>query len=270
MEDPGTADASEPNLDQPSTYFSSLTTGQIMTYYNYASWKLYPVTAIQTGYATTDAKALNTMEVSSSNYLRALTATVAGDKNSATGKYVELKFWLYLQTNDGLTRNIALQDLTITSSYGTTAQQAVVNAIRLGVWGDNTTYGTGGSAGSAYIFGIGNDYDFAFTSAMPGYDASATGSGYIPGTNTFNYMDQLDAAYTLSTAAQSDDLFYSASPIANMSTDTLTSAQTIFAMNPAEATLFTVRIYVEGWDAQALNDLSGAQFNISFKFTIQA
>ena len=48
------------------------------------------------------------------------------------------------------------------------------------------------------------------------------------------------------------------------------SGQDLFTIQPITPTLVTVLIYVEGWDAQASNDVAQAAFDILFGFKFGA
>jgi len=274
VEDPTTADASEVDLDVPSTYKTSLTNADITTYYDYVTgtWKLQPVTAVNLTYTGVDGKLLNNMVVSDSNLIRDLSAVVGGDKNSATGKYIQLKFWLYSQS--ATSQAIVFQDLAITNNGANNASQAnVVSAIRLAVWGDSTAYGNS-TVGNAFIFGLDHDYGFAFTdSQLPGYYSGVLADPIVIDTDAFNALSQLNGNPF---SANMNDLFYASNATTwdssitdGAATATKGSADTIFTLQSMVPTLFTVNIYVEGWDAQTTNDIIAAAFGISFKFALK-
>ncbi|MBN2540291.1 MAG: hypothetical protein JXB08_02070 [Bacilli bacterium] len=86
-------------------------------------------------------------------YGRELTAANA---NSASGGYIELKFWLLKPA--GINSKVTF-DYTITDGGGTTYE----NAMFFGTLGDS----------NQYIFGDDRDLDFAWTSGMAGYTNGA-------------------------------------------------------------------------------------------------
>lgn len=271
------------NLDQPSTYSTSLSYADILAKYSFGrtigddtlwdtaddgpvTWTLSDVTAVQANYVigSKTAKTLNKLNISTP-WLRT-TMTPTSSFNGAGNDFVELKFWLYSQA--AANKAIALKDLSITTvADNTDDQDNAVNAIRLGIWGDDAT-----TEGNSFIFGIDPDYDFAFTSAFPDYystgagDAEGAGDKVI-GTDPFNFIDQ-----TVSTIGENkDDVYYVASdPVASVSTTTLGDATTIYTIVPETPTLFTVRIYMEGWDSDMTNYISAGVFNFSFKFGFKA
>jgi hypothetical protein len=282
---PAALDASDTTLLNASTYYQTITTDLIKEYFDYtglyyapedteeefplyAPWSLHPVTAVQSGYATIDAKTLNSMTISSANLVRDLVTTTA--KNQEGGKFIELNFWLYAQTSDGNPINVTLKDLTITSSADA-PKNDVVNAVRVAIWGDNSAFNVAGAAGDAYIFGIDNDYGYAFVEGRIGYSSTAAATtplvDPVIGTTEFNFIDQIQAETEI---VLTDHLFFtSGAAVVGASTETLGSAQTLFALNPDEPTLFTVRIYIEGWDENTTDDINAADFNISFNFVLQ-
>lgn len=277
---PAALDASDTTLLNASTYYQTITTDLIKEYFDYtglyyeeeeplyAPWSLHPVTAIQADYDKIDAKTLNSMTVSSANLIRDLESTVA--KNQAGGKFIEMHFWLYAQTDDGDPIKVTLKDLSI-SSDATAPKDDVVNAVRVAIWGDNTAFGTDGAAGDAYIFGIDNDYAYAFVDGRIGYSSTAADTNPLDdpviGVTEFNFIDQIKAETGI---VLTDSLFFTSGvEVDGASTGTLGNAQTLFTLNPGEPTLFTVRIYIEGWDENTDDDINAADFNISFNFILQ-
>jgi len=271
------------NLDTPSTYSTSLSYADILANYSFGRtigadsiwgtaddgpvlWTLSDVTAVQADYvlASKTAKTLNKMSIVTPWLRTSMTPTTSS--NQAGGDFVELKFWLYSQA--AAAKNIAVKDLAIsTVDKNTPDQDNVVNALRLGVWGADAT-----TEGNAFIFGLDNDYDFAFTSPFSEYYSTAAGDlkgagNKVIGTDPFNFIDQ-----TVSTIGENaDHVYYVASdPVDGMSTSTLGDATTVYSIKPVTPTLFTVRIYIEGWDSDMTNFISAGIFNISFKFGFKA
>jgi len=252
------------SVGDPSTYDGALTNAEIISEYeDFSLWNLSDVTALQAGYDTKSAKTLNKMNTLSP-WTRALTETT--DKNSATGDFWEFKFWIYSQ--DEIDRDIVVKDLAITYVSGGSA--TVVSAIRFAIWGDET-----GTPEADFIFGIENDYEYAFTSDMADYYSIVAGSTvpgtlFTAGTDPFNYLDQTDSAIA-ALAGNPDDVFYTTgTPIANHSTSTLADADTIYTITPDVPVLFTVRVYMEGWDAEMSNSIAEAIFNIGFQLSYKA
>ncbi|MCK7485959.1 MAG: hypothetical protein MZU97_10720 [Bacillus subtilis] len=56
----------------------------------------------------------------------------------------------------------------------------------------------------------------------------------------------------------------------NESVDVKANATTLFNLIANTPTKVTIRIWIEGWDAQANNNLVGAVFNMSFGFIVKS
>ena len=241
-----------------------------------ATWTIGPVTALQpvsgysgeTVYGALDAKSLSTISV--------LNKTLAPTSlaNQTDGTYVELKFWLLSQSSSD--EEIVLSNLVIEANNPLVAQNAVVNALRVAVWKQADAVLNGSSIKGlnpeeldARIYSVGADgpdYDFAFAPGMLGYvgnydnpetpnveaDADPT-EDYIPNASGFAAMHSL---------------FYSATPVSGVSS-ALAGSTTITTLSPNTPALITVRIYLEGWDAQASNALLDSGFTISFSFQLK-
>jgi hypothetical protein len=269
------------NLDQPSTYSTSLSTYDILDVYSFGrtdgdddiwgtgddtpvTWTLSDVTAVQATYASKDAKTLNKMAIGDPWLRTSMTPTTS--KNGEGNDFIELKFWLYSQA--AAAKAIAVKELAITTvGDNSDDQDNVVNAVRMGVWGDD-----GVTNGNAFIFGIDNDYDFKFTSAYATYYSTVAGDlegagDKVIGTDPFNFIDQ-----TVSTIGEAaDHVFYvSSDPVSLMSTTTLGDATTIYTIEPETPTLVTVRLYIEGWDSDMTNFVSASIFDIAFSFGFKA
>ena len=252
-----TGPTSDPTLLNATTYKSNLTQTDITAvalYTNLNAWRLSPVTATASlGGTTIDGYALNTMNIDD----KLFTSIIAGDINSATGKVIDISFWLLHQGTVDLP--IALENLTITADNALGAQNAVVNAVKLAIWkaqtGD-TAVPTGDI--TSVTFGLDNDYDFAFTLGMRGYDSVTTNNSILPASKTSLLAAQEEYYKTGETADTTDIFAY-----------TLAGADPIATLTKNVPTLVTVRIYIEGWDAQCTNAILAAIFKINFKFTLQ-
>ena len=252
------------DLSVPANYSSYLTLANIQSVYGTLSdYNLFPVTALQSGYASKNAKALNTMVSDNTNLVRNLVAADS-DKNNALGNFIEFKAWVYLQSSDGNPKNIVLNNLSVTLDGGSSD---VVNAVRIAVWANDDhnggvysdlkyTYTFGTDADSAFIFGKDPDYDFAFISTLPGYSSDAGTNPInspIIGTTEFNSISQI----TLGTGGISVPV-----------TDSTVGSTTIASLVDQTPTLLTFRIYIEGWDAETTNNIVASAFDISFDIAI--
>lgn len=205
-------------------------------------WRLQPVTTINTTYDdVTNGQVFNRM---SNTTGRVLTEVLPGDVNSNTGYYIELKFWLFSQADEA--RDVVMSDiLSITANNvgpNADALDAVVDAVRLSVWLDDSDYGTGVGPGTASIFGLNNSFDFVFS------------GDYVEEDN--NSLEEVGSAALVTTAEESINVI-----------DTVDLEEVVlFTIQPETPTLVTVVIYIEGWNAAADNDIINAFFNIEFGF----
>lgn len=257
-----TGPTSDPTLLNATTYKSNLTQTDITAvalYTNLNAWRLSPVTATAALDGTTiDGYVLNTMNIDTKVFTAIDAAIPSTDINAATGKVIDISFWLLHQGTVDLP--IALEDLTITAANALGAQDAVVNAVKLAIWkaqtGD-TAVPTGDI--TSVTFGLDNDYDFAFTLGMRGYDSgTATNNSILTASKTSLLAAQEEYYKTDETADTADIFAY-----------TLAGADPIATLTKNVPTLVTVRIYIEGWDAQCTNAILAAIFTINFKFTLQ-
>jgi len=218
-------------------------------YAGLAGYRLGPVTAANSAYDDLDGQTLKTMDV----ITKALTATT--NANAPTGDFIELKFWLLSQVSNN---TIYLSDLAITvnpADNDLDSQDNVIYAVNLAVWMSQEMDTP--VADPALIFSTNPDYAFAFTSGM-------RGAADTPDEPT------IAGPYTLTGGQRSGllaqhSLFYGADA-ANISSSTTPTA--IATLNGDMPSLITVRIYIEGWDAQTTNAILASKFNISFNFEI--
>jgi hypothetical protein len=258
---------SEAFLSDATSYKSNITQTDIVTpavptalgyvdrntYANLSTWRISPVTATASLNGTTiDGYNLSTMTIEET---KTYTAIVAGDINATTGKVIDISFWLLHQGTTDLP--IALEDLTITAGNALGAQDAVVNAVKLAIW-KAADGATPVASPSAVTFGLDNDYNFAFTLGTRGYDS-------VDETNNYIFED----SKTSLLAAQEEYYKTSGTDTADIFSITLAGADPIATLTKNVPTLVTVRIYIEGWDAQCTNAILAAIFTINFKFTLQ-
>lgn len=226
------------DLNNAASYFTSLTSAQVAAEYAFSTWRLAPVTAVQTGYATVNGttSALNVFTTPNTDFLRGLSPIdIGSDVNSATGKVMVFKFWVMSQSAG---KSLYLNDLVI-SLNGTAdpVKDQVINAIKLSAKvGSNT----------AMIYGEDPDYRFAYTSGLPGF---YTGSPVVE--NAFNSIADAAAVLTATGNAVVGNNTY-----------------VISALTVDTPTLVSVTVFLEGWDEEATNNVIAADFNISFTFGI--
>lgn len=238
-----------------ANYFTTITNTMIINagYTAFTSWSLKPVTAVQSNYTSVDPKNLSSLAIVG-NAARELTATVAGDKNSTTGRYIELKFWMI--SSGTAPALIAVEDLYIdVFGLNTTVavRNEVINAVRLGVWANTE---------AANVFGRSIDYGFSFLPSLPGYNDPATETNFntiAPASRTL-LENAMGRYYSLV-----EDLRTPA-PTLSGATDVKLTATQVFELVKDTPKLVTVRIFVEGWALATTNNIVDAAFKINFNF----
>lgn len=217
-------------LDDPNNYLSELSNSTITTYYDFTQIIMAPVT-------TEDGQSMK---------IRNGTAAVAtADEN---GVYLEFSVWLLSQD---ATVDVALKDLSITATNGTALQNNVVNSIRLSLTPDATTP-------IAQIYGLDKDYDFTFLEGQTGYDDSVPANNVID-SGVEAALSGLHSVYYLS----------SGSAVADESTLTLASADTVVSLTSNVPSKVTLRVWIEGWDADCNNNILTSDFVIGLDFTVK-
>jgi hypothetical protein len=241
----------DPALLNAQNYFTTITNARIQAatvagYADFLSWGLRPVTAVQADYSTANPTLLNNLKPigdneTATNFERDL-ASAEHLVNNVTGSFIELDFWL-LYLGAEVSVDVTLGSLGITSALDpASVGYQVINAIRL------TAFEFGDT--SAFVFARATDtpdYNFAFQADLPlYYDAVANLSDTALGFNALTVDQKADFA------------------AANGVIDETVIA-TVLYNTP---TRITVRIYVEGWDAQTTNNLINTDFAITFTFKI--
>jgi hypothetical protein len=302
------------NLFDATQYKTTLTTADILNYYFFDgrataggsavpadAWRLEPVTVVNATYTGVNGKEMSTL-ASGSNVTRTLSATVAGDINSKTGKFIEISFYLFSQGETP--RAIVLQDLNITTTMTGVAAQ-VVDAVRVSVWRAGYQQVFVPAQGEtpaipeafvsqtnqpSYVFGFTKDYGFQFTSANPTYyhanpsytevfDNTDPDNPVLTGYTLagFNQISDLVRGYnalgdgvTPPNTASWNSLYHNTLAAKAGGTTTIGDAETILTLAKNVPTLVTVRIFVEGWAQYATNNIIASNFSISYKFAIKA
>jgi hypothetical protein len=227
-----------------SNYDTSISVAELNTAgYDVENYLLQPATVIDPGYTAFSGASGRTLSIID---LADRDLTLTTDKNATDGVYIELKFWLFYQGENAET--VELNTLDITPSAGNNAaQDDVVNAIRLSIWEGEAGAVSGPQTPSdAVIFGLDNDYGYNFSGTA---NEDAVVGNELQPTATIQGGDAnlaADASAATNTALTTD----------------------IFEIDPGVATLVTVLIYLEGWDAETTNDISLADFTIEFGFKL--
>ncbi len=271
------------------------------TYYaNYGDWRLLPVTALagetvnQTDYDSIDMTALRYLsDVNTTT--RPLAAATA---NSESGHFLEFKFWML---RPGGTNMDIVFDYTMAGTYA--------DALHIGVIGDtkdiseatDISFDVAGEINSTttdlsgYTIGdtltvsgsTANSQTFTVTANSTANqilvsEAVTTESGetvsIVGGDNYTLFGDDLEYAYSWT----STDAGYSGlaiDSVVNAGTSVATALSNISGsegstvVNYLESAnvpeLVTVRVWLEGWDAETTNAVMAATFTLSIQFTLQ-
>ena len=219
-------------LVNPSNYLSALSNDDFTGIYDFTNITLSPIT-------TTNG--LNFT-------LKNGDAASSSDAVLTPGQYLEFSVWLLSQQN---TVTVAMRNLSVTASSGTALQNIVTDAVRV------STFPDGGS--SAQIYGLDKDYAFTYLVGQTGYDS------IIPENNVI-----VPATATALGLLHEDYYLSSGTPVASQSTDDLASATTVVTLTADVPSKVTIRIWIEGWDADCTNNLFNSHFIISYDFVVKA
>lgn len=171
-------------------------------------------------------------------YGRELNAAAA---NTASGGYIELKFWLVKPS--GINTNVTFT-YSVTDNSGATDYE---DAMYFGVVADS----------GQYIFADDPEFTFAWVDGDAGY-----ANGALDAIATSSLIG--DATVSLITVAEDTNTYFTA----HLGTVDSTSIMTLgTALTPE---LVTVYIWIEGWDSDATNAVMGASFDITLSFSLVA
>jgi hypothetical protein len=220
-------------LNTPTNYKTVLTNADITPIYDFTSGKIYmkPLTSL-------DGLSI----VHRNNSAALYTPSV-----STPGEYIQFSVWLLSQSASA---QIAVSELSLSVPSTQLVEKAiVVNAVRLSLDAGAANFGT------KRIFGLGKDYNFVFGVNDVGYD-SITPANNLIDSDVKNDLIALHHA-----------VFHTnGTPTLNESVAAKSDATHVLNLAANTPTKVTIRIWIEGWDAQANNNLIGAVFNIAFSF----
>lgn len=172
--------------------------------------------------------------------------TTDSEDNTLLGQYIQFSVWMLSQSQSV---TIALADLSITANNTIANKDIVVDALRMSITSTAVT-------NNLRIFGFNRDYAFEFKSGQVGFSGT-------PANNVINPT-------VATTLTGLHGVFYTlGTPNAGESTNTKLDASGLFVLPANEPTKVTIRIWIEGWDAQANNNLIAAVFNIGFNFIVR-
>lgn len=221
-------------LMTPTNYKSILTNSDITSVYDFMNAKIFlkPVTST------------NGLSITRRD---GTTPATFAPNVTTPGEYIEFSVWLLSQS---VSAEIGVSNLTVSVPEAQLEEKAIViNAARLSIDGGSASNGT------KRIFGLNKDYGFAFDVDDVGYDGVTPANNAIVGSVATNLINNHHALFHTdgpTTASESVSLKLNATHVLDLVANTPTKV--------------TIRIWIEGWDAQANNNLIGAVFNIAFSF----
>lgn len=175
---------------------------------------------------------------------RELSAYNSSNANSATGGWIELKFWALTPSADATNVRFSY---TITDNDGLLDYE---NAIWFGVEGD----------GNQFIYGDDIDLGFSWTGSMPGIAGVGNTDLNAVATNAATL-----SGATVEVISQTDD---DAIPGYDFTAHLGEGTSNVLTLVPNVPEIITVYIWAEGWDSDANNNIMGADFDIDFIFTL--
>jgi hypothetical protein len=224
-------------LNNPNSYSSILRNSDFVGYYDITS----------DGIAMDLLTSVNGVSVT---YRNGSTAPFALDTNpdpDVKGAYIQFSVWMLSQSQSVI---VSLSDFLVEADNTIVEKNIVTNAVRMSVESNAVTSNT-------RIFGQDKDYNFAFLQGQVGYSSTASENIIDP--------DDKTSMETLHGVA-----FTTGTPVAGESVDDKANASSLFTLLANTPTKVTIRIWIEGWDAQANNNLIAARFDISFGFIVKS
>lgn len=227
-------------LNTPSNYKSVLTNADITPVYNFLNGGIVmkPLTS---------TNGLSITHRNGDTALYAIKNDLAEPTPIPAGEYIQFNVWLLSQSASA---QIAISNLALSASNTLVEKDIVVNAVRLSIDAGSANVGT------KRIFGLNKDYNFVFGVNDVGYDPTpeSTANAIVSSVAT-SLIDGYHAVFhTTGTASAGESV-----------ADKI-DATRVFDLAANTPTKVTIRIWIEGWDAQANNNLIGAVFNIAFSF----
>lgn len=225
-------------LNNPANdkYVNDLTTAIITPIYNYLTIKLEPVT-------TTDGLTFNRSRQHSS----AVASFTPG-----TGQYIQFSIWILSQESNA---TVAVRNFQSSASNAIGFKNQVKEAVRLSIQ-------THREPNVISIFGINKDYDFTYRSDQIGYDSGTSANNIIPAAQKA-FLESKHAEYYTTLDGET-------TTIENERNILLPQADTVVTLTANQPEKVTIRIWIEGWDTHANNNVMSALFQVKFDFVIKA
>lgn len=272
-------------------------------YANIGAWKLQPVTAVNAAYTAVSGSQLKRFWSPNEDLYRTLDPLLAGDVNAAAGRIIEFKLWVLSQGTTAY--DLYLSSLDIQSGVNAMDEQDdVINATRLSVTTGATSiiYGTDVDYDFDYLRGSVGYAAYTVRSTDIAADEAAADAGGLAyywsgaaGVSNIILTTDDSVAYTFHDDTVdyfTDDVLDRYSFIAGRGLlpegqfNRIADINSLFAPGAGAAvdhtsevisafagdtpTLLTFRIYVDGWDLDADNNIIAANMTVSFALSIGA
>lgn len=220
-------------------YVTNLTTTMIQAVYAYNNIKLSPVTTSADGLSFFKPRVLQP-EYSTP-------AASASDDELNPGQYIEFSVWILSQVSNS---NVAIRNLQTTASNSIIFKNVVANAVRMSIQNQ---------ANNVFIFGHDKDYTYSYRSDQFGYDSTlnSTYNSILP--TLAEDLEDLHAVYFITPGT----------PVPGVSASPVTAATTVVSLTANVPQKLTIRIWVEGWDKDANNNIMSATLSVKFDFAVQ-
>jgi len=171
--------------------------------------------------------------------------STTASSTAGSGQYLEFSVWLLSQDNAVA---VAMKDLTVSADNGNVLRNAITEAVRVSLTP---------ASGTTQIYGLNKDYDFTFIPGQTGYDPT------LESTNNEILSTTESALVAL------HKLYYTSGTAVENESTTLTAASTVVSLAADVPQKVTIRIWIEGWDADCNNNVLDTDFIISFEMTVK-
>lgn len=217
-------------------YVNDLTTAIITGVYNYSTIKLEPVT-------TSDGL----------DFIRSRQhSNAAATFTPGTGQYIQFSIWILSQESNA---TVAVRNFQSSATNAIGFKNQVKEAVRLSIQ-------THREPNVISIFGINKDYDFEYRSDQIGYDSGTSANNIIPVAQKA-FLESKHAEYYTTLAGET-------TTIVNERNILLSEADTVVNLTANQPEKVTIRIWIEGWDTNANNNIMSALFQVKFDFVIKS
>lgn len=222
-------------------YVTNLTSGEIKSVYDYTNIELEPI-------STSNAYSFNRSREHAN-----VTASYSAS-STTPGQYIQFSVWILSQAQNS---TVTIRNFDATASNSIVFKNQVMNAVRMSI--ENNQPETEDNQ-KFYIFGKDKDYLFTYRSDQFGYDSVTISNNSIPALQK-TFLESKHAEYYSSIGGDT-------SVVGEKSTN-LALADTVVTLSANVPQKLTIRIWIEGWDEDADNNIMTAAFSVKFDFLVQ-